>query len=332
MITANIRAVMRAGLAAIVVLGIATSASHAQSDPAVSYPNKPIKLIVGFAPGGGTDIVARIIGQKLQELLGQSVVIENKPGAGGLVAGAYVAGQPADGYTLLYGASGGLAISPAINSKTPYKTTKDFVPIAMLGGYNLMMVVHPDHPAKSVREFVAWAKANPDQVNYGAASPAFVLATELFKLKTGSPGTQIPFKGSSETIISLLGKQVTFAIIDLPPAIEHVRSGKLRALAMTSPTRVADFPDVPTMTEAGAPDVNVRLWSGLFAPAGTPPAIVKKLETVSIQSIGFADVKDKLRAVAVNTIGMPSAKFIPAIDEEIKMWTEIAKATNLKFE
>jgi len=324
-------ALLVASIAAMIAAGAASPAVRAQPDPAASYPARAIRLVVGFVAGGGTDIVARIIGQRLQDILGQTVVIENRAGAGGLTAGSYVAGQPPDGYTLLYGTSGSLAISPAINDKTPYKTTRDFVPIAMLGSYALIMLVHPDHPAKNVKEFVAWAKANPDKTNYGAASPAFVLATELFKLKSGAPATMIPYKGSNETVVSLVIRNTTFAIVDLPPVIEHVKAGQLRALAMTSPERVEDFPDVPTMAEAGVPDVNVRLWSGLFAPAGTPAAIVRKLEAASLRVVAFPDVQEKLRAVAVNTVGMGSEEFTRSIDDEIRSLTEIAKATNVKY-
>lgn len=324
-------ALLVASFAAMIAATAVSSAVRAQADLAASYPVRPVRLVVGFAAGGGTDIVARIIGQKLENILGRTVVIENRSGAGGLIAGSYVAAQPPDGYTLLYGTSGSLAISPAINEKTPYKTTRDFVPIAMLGSYALIMVVRPDHPAKNVKEFVAWAKANPDKTNYGAASPAFVLATELFKLKSGAPATMIPYKGSNETVVNLLSRSITFAIMDLPPVVEHVKTGQLRALAMTSPVRVEDFPDVPTMAEAGVPDVNVRLWSGLFAPAGTPPAIVHKLEAASLRIAAFPDVKEKLRAVATNAISMGSQEFTRLIDE-IRSLTEIAKATNVKYD
>src|SRR6266478_2803491 len=267
-----------AGLMALALIVGLCGSDRAQTDPAANYPSKTIKIVVGFAAGGGNDIIARIVGQKLQDGLGQTVIIENKVGAGGSLAALSVIAAPPDGYTLLVGASGAMSIIPAISVKPPYATLKDFAPISNLASFPLILSVYPSHPAKNVQELVSWMKANPDKANYATASPAFTLATELFKLKTGAPGTAIPYKSSGESLVSVLGEQSLLTIADPPPTTPLVKNGQVRALAVLAKARSDELPDVPTMTEAGVPDVNVSLWSGLFAPAHTPPDIVARLE------------------------------------------------------
>jgi tripartite-type tricarboxylate transporter receptor subunit TctC len=318
-------------LAIIVLLGGAYGA-QAQTDVAAGYPNKPIKLVVGFAAGGGNDIFARIIADKLQTSLGQPVVVENKPGAAGRLAAEYVAGSPPDGYTLLIGASGAMAIAPAVYDKMGYQTLKDFAPVSMFAAFPLILVVHPSHPAKNVQELVAWLKANPDKANYASSSVAFTLATELFKLKTGAPATAIPYKSSGESIISVIGQQSTFTIIDPPPTTPQVKGGQVRALAVTRLKRSPELPDVPTLAEAGVAGVDVGLWSGVFAPAATPKAIVKKLEGEIRTLIQAADVQEKFKQMATPTVVSTSEEFSRVIDDEIKMWRNVAKQSNVKIE
>jgi tripartite-type tricarboxylate transporter receptor subunit TctC len=302
--------------------------AHAQAD----YPNRTIKMVVGFAAGGGNDIIARIIGQKLQEALGQPVIIENKPGAGGRVSAGYVASQPADGYTLLIGASGAMAIAPAVYEKMSYMTLRDFIPISMIASFPLILTVHPANPAKTVQDLIAAAKANPDKANYATSSVAFTLVTELFKLRTGTPATQIPYKSSGESLLSVISQQSLFTIADPPPTTPQVKSGQLRALAVTSRTRLPELPEVPTMVEAGVAGVEVGLWSGVFAPVGTPPAVVKKLETEFQNIMQMPDVQERFRQMATGTVGSSSNEFARTIDREIKMWTEVAKQANVKME
>src|SRR5579859_3086868 len=292
----------------------------AQADSAASYPNKTIKIVVGFAAGGGNDIIARIIGQKLQDGLGQTVIIENKVGAGGSLAALAVMAAPADGYTLLVGASGAMSIIPAVSVKPPYATLKDFAPISNLASFPLILSTYPSHPAKNVQELVAWMKANPDKSNYATSSVAFTLASELFKLKTGAPGTGIPYKSSNEMLVSVIAQQSLFTITDPPPTTPQVKSGQVRALAVTANKRMEDLPDVPTMAEAGVPGVEVGLWSGIFAPAGTPAGIIKKLEAELRKIMQMADVKEKFKAMATPTVGSTSAEFARTIDTETKMW------------
>jgi tripartite-type tricarboxylate transporter receptor subunit TctC len=316
-------------LAAALLAVLVSGRADAQS---TDYPSKTIHLVVGFAAGGGNDLIARILAQELQTSIGQSVIVENKVGAGGRIAAEYVMGQPADGHTLLIGASGAMAISPSVIDKMPYQTLRDFVPISMVASFPLLMVVGPEHPAKTVKEFVAWAKANPNQSNYGTSSPAFTLTVELLKLRSGAPITAIPYKSGNEMVVSVMGGNSSTTIVDPPPAVPQIKGGKLRGLAVTSKKRMEDLPDVPTMPEAGFPDVLVSLWSGVFAPAGTPPAVVKKLEGEFQKIMQKADVKEKFRQMATDPVGGTSQEFVEAIKTESKMWRDVATAANLKFE
>ncbi len=318
--------------ALLVLIGAANCPAIAQSDGAASYPSRVIRIVVGFAAGGGNDIFARLVGQALQKIAGQPVIILNRPGAGGRLASEFVQSQPADGYTLLVAASGAMSIAAAIYPDLPYHPTRTFVPLAMIGNFPLILVVPTNHPAKTVMDLVAWAKANPDKANYATTSPSFTIATELLKLKTGMPGVAISYKSSNEMLISVAAGQSTFAIVDGPPAIPQVKGNQVRALAVTGSERSSELPDVPSMAEAGLPAVNVHLWSGVFAPAGTPPTIVEKLEAALQQAIRSPDVADKLRGMAVNPGGGPPEEFSRMIDAEIKAYGGIVKSAHLSFE
>ena len=258
----------------IVLLMAASAPARAQND----YPNRPIRLIVGFAAGGGNDIFARLVAAKLSDLLGQPIVVENRQGAGGRLSAEYVANQSADGHTLLVGASGAMSIAAAIYPDLKYQPTKTFVPLGMIASFPLIMVIAADNPAKTVQEVVEWAKQHPDKAKYATTSPAFTIATELLKLKSGMPGTAIPYRSSNDMIFGVISGQTMTAIADGPPALPQVRAGKVKAVAVTGGERLAELPEVPSMAEAGYPAVDIRLWSGLFAPAATAPAIVDKLE------------------------------------------------------
>jgi len=312
------------------LLAVAAVPAFAQSDSA-NFPNRTIRIVVGFAAGGGNDIFARLVGQKLQELVGQSVIIENKPGAGARLANEYAANQPADGYTLLVAASGGMSIASAIYPKLAYHPTRSFVPLTMIANFPLILAIPAGHPAKTVQELVAWMKANPDKSNYATSSPAFTIATELFKLKSGAPSQPIPYKGSGESLVAVIGGQTLLTIADGPPTVPMVKGGQVRALAVTGSVRSAELPDVPTMAEAGLPDVNTGLWSGIFAPAGTPAPIVKKLEDTLRRAIADPDVNAKLKAMAVNPGGGSSEEFRAMIDADIKTTVDVVKAANLTF-
>jgi len=314
----------------LLALGVTLAAAvpaHAQGD----YPNKPIRIIVGFGAGGGNDIFARLVGAKLAELIGQNVIIENKPGAGARIGNEYAANQPADGYTLLVAASGGMSIASAIYPKLAYHPTRSFVPLTMIANFPLILAVSADHPTKDVKALVAWMKANPDKANYATSSPAFTIATELLKLKTGAPGQPIPYKSSNESLVSVISGQTLLTIADGPPTVPQVKGGKIKALAVTGSVRSAELPDVPSMAEAGLPEVNTKLWSGLFVQAATPAPIVKKLEETLRKVIADPDVNAKLKGMAVDPGGGSSEEFRAMIDADIKTTAEVVKAANLEF-
>jgi len=324
------RSLLMAGLAALAA--IAAHPASAQGDAAANYPNRPIRLIVGFAAGGGNDLFARLVGQKLSENIGQPVIIENKPGAGGRIAVEYVKSQPADGYTIMVAASGQMAIAAAIYPKLSYHPTRDFLPLTMIASFPLILAGPANDTIKSVKDLVAYGKANPDKSNYATSSPAFTITTELFKLKTGMPGVAVPYKSSNEMMLSVAGGNTLFSIADGPPTMPLVQGGKIRALAVTGSQRSSELPDVPSMAEAGYPEVNIGLWSGLFVPAGTPPAVANKLGTESRRALADPGVRDKLKAMAVNPGGGPGEEFRKAIDGDIKVFADVVEAAHLKFE
>jgi tripartite-type tricarboxylate transporter receptor subunit TctC len=310
----------------------ATAPVAAQGDAAAGYPNKPIRVIVPFAAGGGNDIFARLVGNKLSEILGQPVINENKPGAGGRIAAEFVMNQPHDGYTIFIGASGVMSVAAAAYPNLSYHPTRTFIPLTMIANFPLIMVIPADHPAKNVKELVEWAKKNPDKANYASTSPAFITATELLKLKSGMPGQMIPYKSSNEMILSVMQGQSLLAILDGPPAIPQIKAGKVKALAVTDQVRSPELPDVPSMKEAGYPEVDIKLFSGYFAPINTPPAIVAKLEAGLRKAIQDPDVNAKLKAMAVTPGGQPGSQFKAMIENDIKVLTEVIKAANLKFD
>jgi tripartite-type tricarboxylate transporter receptor subunit TctC len=297
-----------------------------------AFPNKPIKLIVGFAAGGGNDLFARLVGQRLSELLGQPVVVENRIGAGGRLAVDFVAKQAPDGYTLAVAASGAMAVAAAIFPKLPYHPTRSFVPLTQIASFPLILCIPADHPAKSVKELAAWAKANPTKANFATSSPAFTITVELLKLKTGMPGVAIPYKSSNEMMLSVAAGTSLYSIADGPPTVPLINAKKIRAIAVTGSKRSPELPDVPSMAEAGFPEVDVHLWSGFFAPAKTPPDVVAKLEAALRSAINDAGVTAKLKAMAVEPGGGPGAAFKAMIEADIKKFAEVVKAANLKFE
>jgi tripartite-type tricarboxylate transporter receptor subunit TctC len=311
-----------------VTLAAITSAS-AQEDPA-KYPTRPVHIVVGFAAGGGNDIIARVFGQKLAESLGQPVIIENRPGAGAIVAMEHVAKSAPDGYTLLVSASG-IAVNPAVYAKLPYDAIRDFVAVSELAAFPLILIVNASSPVKSAAELVAYAKANPDKANYASSSATFQLVTELFKQKTGAPMQAIPYKSATESVTAVIAGQVTTTIADAGPVLSQVQGGKLRALAIASPRRMPELPDVPTLKETGA-DVDGDLWTGVFAPKATPPAVVKKLESEFIRIAHLPDVIARLKPLGVNTVGNSSEEFTRILAADIIRWGEVARAGNIKIE
>jgi len=315
----------------LIALGTITLTGASAQEAASNYPTRAIHIVVGFTPGGGNDIIARVIGQKLSESLGQPVIVENKPGAGAIVATEHVAKAAPDGYTLLVGASGAMAINPAVYAKLSYDPIRDFVPVSELGSFPLILVVNASSPIKSVAELVAYTRANPNKSNYSSSSAAFQLVTELFKQKTGAPMEVVPYKGANDSVMAVISGQVTATIADAGPLAGQVHGGQVRALAVAAPQRMEDLPDVPTMKEAGA-DVDAVLWSGIFVPKGTPPGIVKKLEAEFMRIARLPDVIARLKPLGIESIGNSSEDFAKILAADIVRWTEVAKAGNIKME
>jgi tripartite-type tricarboxylate transporter receptor subunit TctC len=298
----------------------------------IDYPNRTVRIVIGFGAGGGTDTVARIFAQKLQETIGGTILIENKPGAAGRLAPDSVAKSPPDGYTLLGAAPGAMTIGTAIWDKIPYDIFKDFIPISLVADYPMLVLVSNSHPAKNIAELVAWLKANPDKANYPTPSPVFTLPIEHFKIKTGAPATAISYRSSNESITSLLSGQTAFAFVETPAAMPQVATGNLRALAVTVPTRIPDLPNVPTLAEAGVAEVVAGTWFALMAPAGTPMPIVRKLEAASRQIGASDDFKARLKSLSGTSIGGSADELTAQMKAEVQRWSAVVKAANIKFE
>lgn len=331
-LTRILRSLSGGGLLALALIAAVAQPARAQNDAENNYPNRVIRMVVGFAAGGGNDIFARLVAQKLQDILGQAVIIENKPGAGGRLASEYVADQSPDGYTLLVGATGAMSIAAAIYPNLSYSPTKSFVSLAMIAHFPLFLVVSESHPLKSVKDLVAWAKAHPGEANYATTSPTFTITSELMKLKAGIPGVAVPYKSSNEILVSVMSGQILYGFVDGPPAIPLLQSGKVRALAVTGSERSDVLPNVPAMSEVGYPDVDVQIWSGVFAPARTPRAIVKKLEDALQGALKDSEVQRKLKAMGVEPGGSSGDGFRRMIDADIEKYVGIVKAANLKFD
>lgn len=321
---------LRRALGAAAILLMTTAAVRAAGDDAASYPNRPIHLIAPVAAGGANDVLARLIAGKLAQRLGQPVVTENKAGAGTMIGTAYVAHARPDGYTLLIGPMAALAVNPAIYESLPY-SPHDLAPVSLIATYPLIFVVNKDAPVHSVRELIAYAKANPTKVNAGGAAGTFQLATELFKQRTGAPIEYLAYKGSNQTVAALLSGELTMAMVDAGAVSAQLKAGIVRGLAVTAPARIAAFPDLPTMAEAGLPDMVVLSWSGIFAPAGTPPAIIKKLRDELIRAVKSPDISAKLRGLDLDPVGGTTAAFQRVVDADLARWTAVAATAHIKL-
>jgi tripartite-type tricarboxylate transporter receptor subunit TctC len=316
-------------LAVPLAVALMTSGAAAQ-DPAATYPNRPIRIIVPYSAGGGLDVLARLIGQKLSESLGQPVVIENKPGASGELAAEFVKNAAPDGYTLMVSANGPMAVSPAINAKLRYSPLRDFAHIGLIASFPLVIVVNNALPIHTLNEFVAYAKANPDKANYSEPSVSFQLVMEKLKQKTGAPLQFIPYKSSSEAVTAVIAGTTIATLVDTGPATGAIKGGRVRALAITSVARSSEFPDVPTMAEAGFPDMSISFWAAMVAPARVPPSIVKKLEGELVRIVKLPDIQQHMAALAEVPEGRTGEETRRFIEEQIAMFAAIARAANIK--
>ena len=317
---------------AAVLFGWNAGHALAQADAARGFPERPVRIIVPFGAGGGTDTLARVIAGKMGESFGQPVIVENRPGAQGVVAGELVRKAAPDGHTLLIATSGPMAANVAIRPNLPYHPLRDFAPVTMIGTYTLVMVVNASLPANSVQELIAYAKARPDNVNYGSSGSLGQLASELFNQQAGTRFQYIPYKSSGDFVSALLSNEVTMALSDTPPVSGQVRAGKLRALAITSASRHPAWPDVPTMAEAGLPDFVVEFWNGFFVPVRTPTPIVRRLHAEVARVIALTDVRERLNGLGIDPTAMPGEEFAQVIAADIARWTAVARAANIKAE
>jgi len=297
-----------------------------------TYPNKPIRLVVGYSAGGGNDLIARIVAAKLQDKLGQPIVVDNKPGAQSIVAAEIVAKAPPDGYTLLIAPSGPMTINPAVFSKLPYDPTRDFLPISLLAEFPLLLVVGADQPPKNLKELVEYGRANPKAANYASSATPFQLASELFNQRTGAAFQHIPYKGSGEMVQAVLAGQVLMTIADSAPIAGPLKAGKLRALGITTAKRPPAFPDVPTFTEQGITDMEIELWTGIVAPKGTPADIIERLQDVIEDTVEMPAVRGALEAINVDPRSSSGKEFRELIVRDIVRWKEVAAKANIKLD
>jgi tripartite-type tricarboxylate transporter receptor subunit TctC len=310
---------------------LALIASHAAL--AQSYPTKPIRVVVPFPPGGGTDIVARTVTPKMAEILGQPFIIENRAGAGGNIGTEAVAKSPADGYTLLV-ASASTAINTTLVPNLSWSFTRDFAPVVLMVVNNHLLAAHPSVPANNVRELLALAKAKPGQVtyaSYGSGSSAHLTA-ELFKLMAGVDLLHVPYKGAAPAVNDLLGGQVNIIFADVAAMLSHLKSGKLKALGIGSTKRFEGLPDVPTIAEAGVPGFEAGGFLGLAAPAGTPPAVIQALNAAAQKSLALPEVRDRLLGLASPPVGGTPEQFGEHMKREIDKWARVIRAANIKAE
>lgn len=307
-----------------------TSIVHAQDDAVKNYPQRPIRMIVPYAPGGGTDILGRMAAKELSEAFGQPVIVENRPGGAAIVGTEAVARSKPDGYTLLVAPSGPLVMNPVLRKSLPYDPETDFVPVSVIGRLPLLITVNASLPVKSVKELIDFAKARPNDVTYASSAPLFQLATELFKQKTGTEFVAVPYKSSAESATALLAGQVTLAISDVPPVVSLIKVGRLRALAYTDERRNSQFPDVPTVAEAGVPGTEVATLVGIVAPAGTPAPIVQKLQEVLTAMAKKPDMRERFATIGVEPVGSTSEEFAKAIKADIARWDEVARRAKIE--
>jgi len=325
--------VRRALLAALLMLG-AFSAAPTATLAQDAFPNKPVRIVVPYPPGGASDVTARLLGQKLSELWNQPVVIDNRPGANGILALEYVAKQAPDGTTLLMANLGPNAINAAVYSKLPYDSIKDFAPITFTTLVPQVLVVNPALPVKNLKELLDLARASPGKLNYGTGGngSANHLAVELMANMGGVSLTAVPYKGDAPAMTDAMSGQVAMTLPTVVAALPNIKAGKLRAIAVTTQTRVASLPDVPTMQEAGLAGYESSSWGGVMAPGGTPPAIVNTINTDIVRVLRMPDIQEKLAGLGATVVAQGPAEFAAFLQSEIKKWDGVAKRANIRLE
>lgn len=301
---------------------------------AQSYPDKPVRLVCPFPPGGAVDIASRAVAHELTQILGQAVTVDNRPGAGGNIGADIAAKSAPDGYTLLMTTSGIMAINPTLYSKLPFDTIKDFAPVSMVVLLDNVLVVNPALPVKSVKELIALAKARPGKLTYASSGngTSIHLSAELFKSMTGVDMLHIPYKGSAPAITDLLGGQVDMMFDNIPSSLPQIRAGKLRALAVTGTKRSPLLPDVPTIAEAGVPGYDSYVWFGIVAPAGTPPAIIARLNAALVKAAAMPSFRNRLTEQGYDVLSSTPAQMAANIRSEIAKWGKIVKSSGARVD
>ena len=311
----------------LIALALASAAANAQP-----YPAKPIRIVVGFVPGGGSDFIARLISAKLTESLGRPVIVENRPGAGAAIATEWVAKSPADGYTLLLGSAGPFGIIPALNPKTPYDALRDFDPLTLVVIMPFVMTVHPSLPVRNVKELIALAKAKPGQLNFGSPGHGSTnhLANEMLKVMSKIDITHVPYKGVSAAMTDVIAGQIQILSGDLTTLLPPAKAGRLRAIAVTSAKRSSIAPEIPTIAESGVPGYDTSGWFGMVAPAGTPRAVIERLNTEIIKGITTPESRERLSTLGGEVVANTPAEFAAYIRADHTKWAKLVATTGLK--
>jgi tripartite-type tricarboxylate transporter receptor subunit TctC len=319
-----------AALVAAAYVAAACGVCHAQAQ---AWPSKPIRMLVGFPAGGPTDIVARLVSDRVAAQMNQRIVVDNRPGAAGNIAVELLARANPDGHTLLY-SSNAIALSPGLYSKLGYDPLKDVAPVTEIGAGCLIFLVHPSLPIRSVQEFVDYAKPRPGQLNYGSSGTGTSthLAAVLFSQRTGIQTQHVPYKGTAPSLVDLIAGRTQFLMGAVLTAVPHVREGKLRALAVTGSKRIQSLPDVRTLDESGLPGFVVTTWQGLFAPGGTPASILARVNAEFVKAINSPELKPKIEQQDMEPTGVPVKVFNDMYRAELARWTKVAKDAGLKAE
>jgi tripartite-type tricarboxylate transporter receptor subunit TctC len=297
------------------------------------FPDRPLRMIVPFPPGGSVDVVARIAGQKMTEIAGQSIVVDNRGGASGNIGSELAARAPADGYTIMM-TTIPLVVNPSLFSKVPYDVVRDFAPISLIAAAPFVLAVHPSLPAKSVKELVALARSRPGQLNYASAGSGTNLhiAAELFKNLSGTNIVHVPYKGGGPALSALLGGEAQLSFLGVVAVVPHVKSGKMRALALTATKRSAVLPDLPTIAEAGVPGYEFASWYGVLAPAGTPAPRITKLHDILVRSLRSPDLAGRMATEGADIIAGSPQQFAAYLKTELTKWARVVKDSGLRVE
>ena len=324
---------LRASSAAVAGAAFSLAAAGA-ADPVADYPHKSIRMIVAFAPGGGTDIIGRIAAKGISDHLGQQVVVDNRTGAGGNIGTEIVAKSPPDGYTLITGGTGSHAINPSLYVKIPYDAINDFSPISLVASTPYLMVVNSSVPARTVKQFIDLAKSAPGKINMASSGSGGMphLAGELFKMMTGVQMTHIPYKGTGAVFTDLMGGGVQVLFGDIVATYPHVKGERLRALGITSPKRAPGLPDIPTIAESGVPGYDAVGWFGVFAPARTPKAIITKLHGAIVKYVTQPEVKERFAALGADVVASTPEQFAQIQKADLARWAKVVKESGARVE